>query len=147
MTVAALAIIVAALVVLVLCAVTWGLGRQVRRLRTEVQVLADREPVAHVQPREAATPTPGLDGDLVLRPMPLGPADVDPDPSASRVASVTLAGPLIKVASFSHGVRRALAEESRMRVAYAFRKELRRQRKVRRKRAAAGRQRLEGKGP
>lgn len=50
----------------------------------------------------------------------------------SRVASVTLGGPLIKVAAFGHGVRRALREEHRMRMAYLMRKELRRQQKLRR---------------
>jgi hypothetical protein len=81
---------------------------------------------------------PAREDDQVLMPTPLGPPEVEPDLRVSRVASVTLAGPLIKVAAFSHGVRRALAEETRMRVAHAFRKELRRQRKLRRRRTAAG---------
>lgn len=57
----------------------------------------------------------------------------DTDPTVSRVVSVTLAGPLIKVAAFSHGVQRALREESRMRIAYAFRRELKQQRRLRRR--------------
>ncbi|MFY9916558.1 MAG: hypothetical protein WAK18_17930, partial [Nocardioidaceae bacterium] len=60
-------------------------------------------------------------------------ADAD-DLTTARIASVTLGGPLIKVAAFSHGVRRALDEEQRMRISYAVRKELRRQRKLRRRR-------------
>jgi alkylation response protein AidB-like acyl-CoA dehydrogenase len=60
----------------------------------------------------------------------------DVDLSATRVASVTLSGPLIKAAAFSHGVRHALHEEQRMRISYAMRKELRRQRKMRRRRRA-----------
>ena len=56
--------------------------------------------------------------------------------TTARIASVTLGGPLIKVAAFSHGVRRALDEEQRMRISYAVRKELRRQRKLRRRRRA-----------
>ncbi len=56
------------------------------------------------------------------------------DLSAARVASVTLAGPLIKVAALSFGVRRALHEDSRMRISHAVRKELRQQRKMRRRR-------------
>jgi hypothetical protein len=58
------------------------------------------------------------------------------EPSTARIASVTLGGPLIKVAAFGHGVRRALDEEQRMRISYAVRKELRRQRKMRRRRRA-----------
>lgn len=56
------------------------------------------------------------------------------EPSAARIASVTLGPTLIKIAAFSHGVRRALGDEQRMRVSYAVRKELRRQRKLRRRR-------------
>lgn len=56
------------------------------------------------------------------------------DLTTVRIASVALGGPLIKVAAFSHGVRRALDEEQRMRISYAVRKELRRQRKIRRRR-------------
>lgn len=52
----------------------------------------------------------------------------------SRVASVTLATPLIKVAALSHGVRRALDDDSRMRIAHAMRRELKSQRKMRRRR-------------
>lgn len=60
----------------------------------------------------------------------------DDELTAARIASVTLGGPLVKVAAFSHGVRHALDEEQRMRVSYAIRKELRRQRKMRRRRRA-----------
>ena len=59
---------------------------------------------------------------------------VEDDLSTARIASVTLGGPLIKVAAFGHGVRHALDEEQRMRISYAVRKELRRQRKMRRRR-------------
>ncbi len=58
------------------------------------------------------------------------------DLTTARIASVTLGGPLIKVAAFSHGVRHALDEEQRMRISHAVRKELRRQRKIRRRRRA-----------
>jgi len=58
----------------------------------------------------------------------------DVELTRARIASVTLGGPLIKVAAFSHGVRHALDEEQRMRISYAVRKELRRQRKMRRRR-------------
>ncbi len=60
--------------------------------------------------------------------------DADVDLTTSRIASVTLGGPLIKVAALSHGVVHALREEQRMQIAYTFRKELRRQRKMRRRR-------------
>ena len=46
---------------------------------------------------------------------------------ARRVASVTLARPLIKVAALSYGFRRALDDEQRFRMRYAMRQELKRQ--------------------
>ena len=54
----------------------------------------------------------------------------------ARVASVTLARPLIKVAAISFGLRRALRDEQRFRIRYAMRQELRRQTKMRRRRRA-----------
>ena len=143
MTVTAIAALVAAVVVLGLGALTLSLTRQVRRLDAEVRALTqnrDAGLLGAVLPEEGRDVTPAeadRHRDVVITPTPLGPAEVEPELGVTRVPSVTLSGPLIKVAAFSHGVRRALDEESRMRVAYAFRKELRRQRKVRRKRAAA----------
>jgi hypothetical protein len=87
-------------------------------------------------PDDTAT-QPATRGDepvAVITGMAAEQAD-DLDLSVSRVASVTLAGPLVKIAAFSHGLRRALDEESRMRISYAMRKELKRQRKLRRQRA------------
>ncbi len=148
MSVTALAVSFALAVALALGFVTVLLGRQVRRLQTQVQVLAESRVTAlREEPRESVPPSPPREDDVVLTPTPIGPPDVELDLSVSRVASVTLAGPLIKVAAFSHGVRRALSEETRMRVAYAFRKELRRQRKLRRKRATAGPPRDDGRRP
>jgi hypothetical protein len=66
------------------------------------------------------------------------PAD-DEDLTARRVASVTLARPLIKVAALSYGVRQALDDEHRLRLRLTMRRELKRQRKMRRRRRA-GRQ-------
>lgn len=143
-------LVMAAVVVLGLVVVL--LGREVHRLRVEVETLGqalDRpprdqhpgpvppKPLGDVAPAQTRAPDEAARDEVVIRPTTLGPAEVEPDPGVARVASVTLSAPLIKVAAFSHGVRRALDEESRMRVAYAFRKELRRQRRVRRKRAVA----------
>lgn len=62
-------------------------------------------------------------------------------PSASRepnvadrvVLSATLGEPLVKVAAFGHGVRRALAPETRNRIFFEMRREVRRSRKERRR--------------
>jgi hypothetical protein len=58
---------------------------------------------------------------------------------AQRVVSATLGEPLIKVAAFGHGVRRALGEEQRAHLRYQVRREYRRRRKA--SRAAARRSR------
>jgi hypothetical protein len=60
----------------------------------------------------------------------------DVDLTTRRVASVTLARPLIKVAALGHGVRRALDDEHRLRVRLTMKRELKRQRKMRRRRRA-----------
>lgn len=49
------------------------------------------------------------------------------------VLSATLGEPLVKVAAFGHGVRRALSAESRNRIRFAMRQEVRRSRKQRRR--------------
>lgn len=67
------------------------------------------------------------------------------DVSPARIASVTFGRPLIKAAAFGYGVRRALGEEHRVRMTLAFRQELRRQRKLRRRSARAAP--IPGSGP
>ena len=61
------------------------------------------------------------------------------------VLSVTLGEPLVKAVAFGYGVRRALSPESRHRILFAMRREVRRARKQRRRetRAAARRTRQE----
>ena len=55
----------------------------------------------------------------------------DPD-FGHQATRVTLGEPLIKVAAFSFGVRRALTEEKRALIAYRVRRELKRRRGMRR---------------
>jgi hypothetical protein len=65
----------------------------------------------------------------------LNDADAVPaDLTTARIALVALGRPLIKGAAFAYGVRSALDDEHRLRMTLAFRRELRRQRKLRRRR-------------
>ncbi len=148
-----------AVLVLALGLLVWRLHGEVRRLGAEVTALrsgtvpevSQPQPVV-VEPREPLAeegrrPVPVAEDDRPVvstasttEPVPVitgltkdQPA-VGAEPSAARIASVTLGPPLIKIAAFSYGVRRALSEEQRMRVSYAVRKELRRQHKLRRRR-------------
>jgi hypothetical protein len=149
----------AGVLVVIFTALTWWTHTQVRRLAAEVATLralqGSRPPreqrSRRVRPPEGAAWSPegmaqppvaekGSDGDdSSTKPVPVitGLAEDQPtdgvEPSTARIASVTLGPPLLKVAAFTYGVRRALREEQRMRVSYAVRKELRRQTKLRRR--------------
>jgi hypothetical protein len=76
--------------------------------------------------------------------------DVDERPVSDRVVlSATLGEPLVKAAAFTFGMRRALSAESRNRIRFAMRREVRRSRKQRKQemRAAWRRMRAEETSP
>ena len=65
-----------------------------------------------------------------------GPGDEDPGPARvpdRAVLSVTLGEPLVKAVALGYGLRRALSPDSRNRIAFAMRREVRRARKQRRR--------------
>lgn len=62
-----------------------------------------------------------------------------PQVPEGAVLSVTLGEPLVKIAAWSYGVRRALAPESRNRIAFEMRREVKRSRKERRRSARRAR--------
>ena len=144
-----------ALAVVVLAFVVSRLSAQVRQLTGELSALAGAAPAPAVSAVPSMSPTTqawtpsdpparelttlGADHDAGDEPVPVItrlPDDDDLDITARRVASVTLARPLIKIASISYGLRRALDDERRFKVRYAMRQEFRRQRKMRRRRRA-----------
>lgn len=159
MTYVELAAVVALVLVVCLVVAVWRLSSQVRRLGAEVTQRRAESPTATpaaAQARASAparsagaksrAPQPGVrraetpSEVTTVDPVPVitrlaDETSADGDLSTSRVASVTLGPPLIKVAAFAYGVRRALGDEQRMRVSYAVHKELRRQRKLRRRRS------------
>lgn len=123
------------LAVVALCVLVTVLRRQVRRLSGRLEE-SERQVRASV-PEPRREPAPASTSDELAVPLITAlsaPRQVEPVASGWRVASVTLAEPLIKVVSFSYGLRRALDEERRLRYRLAARKELRRQRKLRRQR-------------
>lgn len=130
--------------VLALVVALWAVWRRLKELSDQVSALPGKPspanaptPQGHVEP-VARFP---LITDTAARgaspPRTAASESRDPDLTAARVASVTLAEPLIKVAAFTSGVRRALGEEHRIRVSATFRRELRRQRKLRRRQRAS----------
>lgn len=120
--------VVAALAVGCVAAVL-GLRRQVHRLETEVAALRT---IATAEVSSARRPARNDAKVPVITCLPAPGAPTLPDPTFGRAVSVTAAGPLMKLAALSFGMRRALDEESRMRIGYAFRRELRRQRRLQR---------------
>ncbi len=124
------------LAVVALCVLVAVLRGQVRRLSSRLDEF-ERQVGAQPEPRPEQAPVAGPSRGLavpVITALATDRREVESAPSGWRVASVTLAEPLIKVMSFSYGLRRALDEERRLRYRLAVRKELRRQRKLRRQR-------------
>lgn len=109
-----------------------GLEQTVDRLRETVEELARREAA-----RETAEAAETQGADWVITFDGEHPHFGQQTASTQRVVSSTLGEPLIKVAAFSHGVRRALREEKRAHLAYQVRREYRRRRKASRTRARA----------
>jgi hypothetical protein len=105
-----------------------------RDARTRPGTPAVAEPPLEADPSLATDRSPDVDPRPValITAMASEPPD-ETAPSVTRVVSVTFAEPLIKVAALSHGLQHALREESRMRIGYAVRRELKRQRKLRRR--------------
>lgn len=124
---------------LLLCAVLLSLlVRARRRERTEVAEL--REEIRHLSDRMAsrgrATTGPVSDHpedpEFVItamgeqrEPLPVAPDRV--------VLSATLGQPLVMAVALGHGVRRALAPQTRNRIRFEMRREVKRARKVRRR--------------
>lgn len=142
-------IAVAAVLVLALLMLVVLLQRRVRHFGVEVARLRLALATPSPPPRESPSAAPAaVTGRSASAPSSVGRVIAGSDepvtvitgltqshsraeePSLARVVSVTAAGPMIKVVALAHGVRRALDEESRMRIGYAYRKELRRQRRL-----------------
>jgi hypothetical protein len=153
-TIAAVVVAVVAL----LATVVLGVLLVRERRRTESALAVALEGQAELRrllderlPATAATPGPVAErAEFVITDVgqPAAPADGRPVPDRI-VLSATLGEPLVKAAAFTFGVRRALAAESRHRIRFAMRREVRRSRKQRRQemRAAWRRMRAEESAP
>ncbi len=78
--------------------------------------------------REAPQRQPST--EVAVLPTPYAPVAVVV-PSSEQVYQATMSRPLLRLASMSYGVRRALRPESRDRVSALMRREFRRRRKIR----------------
>jgi hypothetical protein len=145
-TLAAVVVVLALAVGLAWALVTTGSGR--RRLeqdlaatRAEVAALQDRLDELVRRPAPAPDPRGGR-VDYVITSLP-EPAAPVPDnavdgmeedrPSRREFASIALTESVVKVVSLTHGVRRALAPETRNRIRFEMGREVKRSRRQRRR--------------
>ena len=101
------------------------------QLRSRIDSLSEQlERRAALEPARPEAPQPGEAAYVITdagapRPEPTVPDRV--------VLTATVGEPLVKVVSFGHGLRRALSPESRNRIWFEVRREVRRSRKHRRR--------------
>lgn len=100
-------------------------------LKERVDRLADEAENARMA-AAAAPVVPQVDYVITTAGLPEVTARSVPD---HAVLSATVGEPLVKVAAFAYGVRRALSAESRNRITFEVKREIRRARKQRRREA------------
>jgi hypothetical protein len=112
--------------------------QELERSRSEAQLLRARlaeleraREAAERAPRRLAVPAEFLITDAGVEAAPTDEAG--PGVPDRVVLSATLGEPLVKAVALAHGVRRALAPESRNRIRFAMRQEVRRSRRQRRR--------------
>lgn len=150
---------------LALVALGLGLALQRARSRTDRALAASRAETAalRLQVEELerrlvrAEPRPAPDAEFVIT--NLGAPEPEPEPvpqiGGALFTDMVLRETVVKAASLAHGVRRALGPETRNRIRFEMRREIKRARKQRKadtrqaRRAWAARQRaaLEDEGP
>jgi hypothetical protein len=120
-----------------------ALRAQVDRLSTE---LAARRPGATATDNPATGGTPPRAGAAAVVPVAsdyvittAGEPERPTQVPERAVLSVTLGEPLVKLAAFGYAVRKALSPESRNRIAFEMRREVKRARKERRRHARRAR--------
>ena len=143
-----------AALLLVLVCVTFGLLLSARRgrVREEAVAAAARADVealraqveelssALAASREAADTAPAqLEYLITTAGQPSADSSALPQVAERAVLSVTLGEPLVKLAAFGYGLRKALSAESRNRIAFEMRREVKRARKERRRAARRSR--------
>lgn len=108
---------------------------EVEELRARVEQMADRLGAPTGPAAVSDVPPEGLATEYVITGLGAeegGAAQPVAVPDRA-VLSVTFGEPLVKVVAFGYGVRRALSPESRNRIAFEMRRELKRARKERRR--------------
>ncbi|HEX5771223.1 MAG TPA: hypothetical protein VFY11_09670 [Nocardioidaceae bacterium] len=103
--------------------------------RADVDTLVARVDELSAELAASRAPAPAEDGYLITTAG--GPVDRSllPHVPERAVLSVTVGEPLVKLAAFGYGLRRALSAESRNRIAFEMRREAKRARKARRRAA------------
>ncbi|MGB0098870.1 MAG: hypothetical protein WBP61_01190 [Nocardioides sp.] len=139
-------IMLAAVGLLALVALALAVALRHARRRTERELAASRAETADLQLQlealarrvDRSRPVAGRESDYVIT--DLGgdtgaepqPSEVAPSVGAALFADLVLRESVVKAAGLAHGVRRALDAESRNRIRFEMRREIRRARKQRR---------------
>jgi hypothetical protein len=151
---ACLAALVAAVGLVVVLEDRKRVRRELAGSRAEVESLSARidqlaELLAAQAAERAAPPDTGYLITSAGQPVGIGgAADAGADDTAAArrasggVVSVTLAEPLVKAVALGYGLRRALTAESRNRIVFEMRREIRRSRRHRRRETKRARQAL-----
>jgi len=114
-----------------------ALAWRVSMRRTAVQIAELREALAAVTAAPARPATHDqVVAEFLITDIGAEVPDVPDEVSSRLVLSATVGEPLLKLAAFAYGVRKALTPENRNRIRFEMRREVRRARKARR---AAGR--------
>jgi len=107
--------------------------RELAAAVAETAELRERLDALSEQLERQATAEPAQVGDAAYVITDAGEPRPEPNVPDRVVLSATVGEPLVKVVSFGHGLRRALSAESRNRIWFEMRREVRRTRKQRRR--------------
>lgn len=122
--------VVAVLSIIVTLAVALAWRASMRRSASQIAEL--KEALAAVAPpRAQRQPESPVVAEFLITDIG-SEADVPAQASSRLVLSAAVGEPLVKLAAFAHGVRKALTPENRNRIRFEMRREIRRARKARR---------------
>ncbi|MGN6723175.1 MAG: hypothetical protein ACTHJM_11235 [Marmoricola sp.] len=127
--------VAAVLSIIVTLAVALGWRASTRRTAAQIAELREALAVVTSAPTQVAPHDPVV-AEFLITDIGTEAPEIPDEVSSRLVLSATVGEPLVRLAAFAYGVRKALTPENRNRIRFEMRREIRRARKARR---AAGR--------